>query len=176
MELRPQKKATLLLLVAVWTRVSAKHADLWGVSVQQGVNWRALQNICLFVWGFSWQNIRGPHTVSLHWEARGVEPTSHVGWMLVCWWASDHWLGNKGRTMGASKGQTLVSHPHSSSWRLSSLLWSVWTPFDPPIETRDEKVAMETKGNDITDQRSRLDLPCEGWSSPSSDRISKTWQ
>ena len=44
--------------------------------------------------------------------------------------------------MDESRAQRLFSHPHSSSWRLFSLLWSVSTPSGPPIETRDGKVAM----------------------------------
>lgn len=48
--------------------------------------------------------------------------------------------------MVESRAQKLFSHPHSSSWRLSSLLWSASTPSGPPAETRDGKVANETHG------------------------------
>lgn len=46
--------------------------------------------------------------------------------------------------MGESREQRLASHPHSSSWRLSSLLWSVLTPCGPRAKTHDGKVANET--------------------------------
>lgn len=48
--------------------------------------------------------------------------------------------------MGENREQRLVSHPHNSSWRLSSLLWSVLTPCGPPAKTHDGKVANERNG------------------------------
>lgn len=56
-----------------------------------------------------------------------------------------HLLGNRGHKTGESKVQRLVSHPRSFSLQLSSLLWSVLTPCDPPAVTRDGKVASETR-------------------------------
>lgn len=47
--------------------------------------------------------------------------------------------------MGGSRAQRPVSHPHSSSWQLFSLLWSASTPSGPPAETRDGKVAINTE-------------------------------
>lgn len=61
--------------------------------------------------------------------------------------------------MGESRAPRLVSHPRSSSWPLSSLLWSASTPSGPPAETRDEKVAKETKGNfEIFPCKRQIDL------------------
>lgn len=45
-----------------------------------------------------------------------------------------------------SRGLRLVFHPHSSSWQLFSLLWSILTPSGPPAETRDGKVSIDTYG------------------------------
>lgn len=53
--------------------------------------------------------------------------------------------------MGESRAQRLVSHPRSSSWRPSSLLWSVSTPYGPPAETRDGKVADGINGKRETE-------------------------
>ena len=79
--------------------------------------------------------------------------------MLVCLWVSDHSLGNKGRMRGESRAPRLVSHPHSSSWRLSSLLWSVSTLSGPPAEIRDEKVAKEIHGN----REIQVPIICQIW-------------
>lgn len=37
--------------------------------------------------------------------------------------------------MGESRVQMLASHPHSSSWQLFSLLWSVLIPCGPSAES-----------------------------------------